>query len=97
MLAELVKAGKLPPVEQRVAAGAAGRQAAPRDRQVRRHLAARLHRPRRQVRTATASVGADNAPVLGLHRRRRSSRTSRKAWEVEDGGRTLVAHAAQGA
>ena len=49
MLAELVKAGKLPPVEKRLPDHAPdGRQAAPRDRQVRRHVAARLHRARRR-------------------------------------------------
>ena len=42
-LAELVKAGKLPPVAERVGQDPAGDQAAARDRQVRRHLARRLH------------------------------------------------------
>ena len=45
MLAELVKAGKLPPVEQRLPDRTDGAQAAARDRPLRRHLAARLHRP----------------------------------------------------
>ena len=83
MLAELVKAGKLPPVEQRVR-GAAGRQAAARDRQVRRDVAARLHRPgdsengNRVVRARQAcSTGTSPAQVvperrqgLGAQRRR---------------------------
>ena len=48
MLAELVKAGKLPPVEQRVPEEPLVIKPLPRDRQVRRHLAARLHRPGRR-------------------------------------------------
>ena len=78
MLAELVKAGKLPPVEQRVGAGAAGHQAAPRDRQVRRHLAPRLHRPgrlreRQPRRRGPTSCSSGTTPA------RRSSRTSPRA------------------
>ena len=48
MLAELVKAGKLPPVEQRFPHEPLVVKPLQRDRQVRRHLAARLHRPRRR-------------------------------------------------
>ena len=70
MLAELVKAGKLPPVEQRVAAGPARRQAGPRDRQVRRDLAARASPAPATTGTASARGSpARTHPVLGLHRR----------------------------
>ena len=48
-LAELVKAGKLPPVQERIGQDPARRQAAARDRQVRRHLAPGLHRALRHL------------------------------------------------
>ena len=47
-LAELVKQGKLPPVEERLPEDLMVIKPVRRDRQIRRHLAARLHRPRRR-------------------------------------------------
>ncbi len=66
MLAELVKQGKLPPVDGAHPEGAARHQAGPRDRPVRRDLAARLHGPRRQRERQPHRVGRQ-APVLGVH------------------------------
>ena len=47
-LADLVKAGKLPPVEKRLPEDLMVIKPLQRDRQVRRHLATRLHRPGRR-------------------------------------------------
>ena len=67
MLAELVKAGKLPPVEQRVPEEPLVVKPLQRDRQVRRHLAARLHRPWRR-RERQPDHGDRQADLRGLHR-----------------------------
>ena len=67
MLAELVKAGKLPPVEQRIPEEPMVVKPLHEHRQVRRDLAARLHRAgRRREREPHRLHGQD--PVLGLHR-----------------------------
>ena len=61
MLAEQVKAGKLPSVEQRLPEPSQLFVVKPlqRDRQVRRQLAPRLHRARPTTRTATGSSRSD--------------------------------------
>ena len=56
--------------------GPAGRQAAPRDRQVRRHLAARLHRPLRHVERPPRRPERQ-AALLRLHGHQARARTSR--------------------
>ena len=57
-LAELVKAGKLPPVEQRLPAEPMVLKPLDVDRPLRRHLAARLHRPlRRRERQPHQRIG----------------------------------------
>ena len=66
-LAELVKQGKLPPVKDRLPQEPMVVKPVKRDRQVRRHVAARLHRPgRRRERQPHQCVR--QAPVLGPHR-----------------------------
>ena len=95
MLAELVKAGKLPPVEQRIPEEPMVIKPVARDRQVRRHLAARLHRPRRRrerqphQRLATScSSGTTPAP--------RSCPSVAKGWKLADDGKTFTLYLAQG-
>ena len=63
-LAELVKAGKLPSVEQAHPAGADGDQAAAQRRQIRRHLATRFSRPRRWRERQSCAL-LRQAAVLG--------------------------------
>ena len=97
MLAELVKAGKLPPVEQRLPerGGPDGRQAAEGDRQVRRALAPRLHRARRQrEREPDRLHGQD--PDVGLHRQQGGSRASPRTGGSATTGRSARSSCARG-
>ena len=66
-----------------------------RDRQVRRHLAARLLGPGRR-RERQPHQRLRQAPVLGLHRHQDHARRSPRAWEMSDDGKTITRHAAQG-
>ena len=95
MLAELVKAGKLPAGREARARGAAGRQAGPRDRQVRRHLAPWLHRAGRRRERQPHRLDRQD-PLLGLHRAPRSCPCVAKSWKISDDGRHDHDHAAQG-
>ena len=67
-LAELVKQGKLPPVKDRLPEDLMVIKPLRRDRQVRRHLAARLHRPRRR-RERQSHQRVRSADPGRLHRR----------------------------
>ena len=88
-LAELVKAGKLPPVERAHRPGAAGDQAAPRDRQVRRHLAPWLHRPGDQWNGFRSASGPDHL-LFWDYTGEKIVPNIAKGCELEDGGKITV-------
>ena len=88
-LAELVKAGKLPPGPGAHRPGPAGHQAAARDRQVRRHLAPRVHRARSTPPTGTGSAQNDKLLYFDYTGTKVVPNIAR-GWEVSPDGKVTT-------
>ena len=95
-LAELVKAGKLPPVAERDRAGPARHQAAAGDRQVRRHAGGPASRARRTSGTASAAARDRTTCMFWDYTGDKVVPNLAKGLEMQDGGRAWLVHLRRG-